>query len=123
MSKSEIGMTTVTTTTMMIDGDRIGRTDETHAMRRRMRRNDVRRSFNATVRKTENESVMLDRNDTEMKRKKSHAGSSITLTTMIAVACHTGHTVIGSASENGRKSQLVCGQNDCLEHLVVPAWV
>lgn len=122
-SKSETGMTTMTTTMTMIDGDRIDRTDETHAMRRRMRRNDVRRSSNVNVRKTETESVMLDRNDTEMKRTKSHADSSITLTTMIVVVCHTGRTVIGSGSGSERKSRSVCGRNECFEHLEVLACV
>jgi hypothetical protein len=59
-SKSETGMTTATTMMTMIDGDHIDRTDETHVTRRRMRRNDARRSFNVNVRKTETESVMHD---------------------------------------------------------------
>lgn len=101
-------MMTVTTTTMtMIDGDRIDRTAETHAMKRRMRRNDARRRPNANVRKNESASVMLDQNDTEMKRTKSHADSSTTLTKTIAVVCRTGRTVTGSGSGNGRKCRSV----------------
>lgn len=94
-------MTTVTTTTTMIDGDRIGHTDGTLGMRRRMRRNDVRKRFNASVRKTE--SAMLGRNDTGTKRTRSRADSSTTLTTMTAVACHIGHTATESGSGRGRK--------------------
>lgn len=100
-------MMIATTTTTMINGDRIDPTDETHAMRRRMRRNDARRGSNANVRKNESVSVMLDQNDTETKRMTSHAGSSTTLTTTIAVACRTGRIVTGSGSENGRKYRSV----------------
>lgn len=93
-------MTTVTTMMTKIEGDRIGHTDGTLEMRRRTRRNDVRRRFNVNVRKTE--SVILGRNDTETKRTRSRADSSTMLTTMTAVACHTGHTVTESGSGRGR---------------------
>lgn len=121
-SKSETKMTTVMTMMTMIDGDRIDRTDETPGMRKRMRRKDARRSSNVNVRKTESESVMLDRNDTEMKMMKSHGDSSTTLMTMIGVACHTDRTVIGSGngSGSGRKSRSMCGRNECFEHLEFP---
>lgn len=106
-------MIAMTTTTRMIDGDRIDPTDETHAMRRRMRRNDARRGSNANVRKNESVSVMLDQNDTEMKRTMSPAGSSTTLTTTIAVACRTGRIVTGSGNGNGRKYRSVwAGMSD-----------
>lgn len=100
-------MMTATTTMTMIDGDRIDRTDETHAMKRRTRRNDARRRPNANVRKNVSASVKLDRNDTETKRTKSHADLSSTLTRTIAVACRTGRTVTGSESGNGRKYRSV----------------
>lgn len=101
-------MMIVTTTTMrMIDGDRIDHTDETHAMRRRMRRNTERRGSDVNVRKNESASVMLDQNDTETKKTTSHAGSNTTLTTMIAVVCRTGRIVTRSGSGSGRKYRSV----------------
>lgn len=96
-------MTSVTTMMTMIDGDRIGLTGGTHAMRRRTRRNDARKRPNVNVRKTENESVMCGRNDTGTRRTRSRADSSTTLTKMTVVVCHTGHTVIESGNGSGRK--------------------
>lgn len=106
-------MMIATTTTRMIDGDRIDHTDETHAMRRRMRRNAEMRSSDANVKRNESANVMLDQNDTETKRTTSHAGSSFTPTKMIVVACRTGRIVTGSGSGNGRKYRLVwAGMSD-----------
>lgn len=97
----------------MIDGDRIDHTDETHAMRRRMRRNAERRGSNANVRRNESANARLDQNGTETKRTTSHAGSSTTPTTMIAAACRTGRIVTGSGNGNGRKYRSVwAGMSD-----------